>query len=719
MKYIKQRSVNDCGVACLNMIACHYGKKVPYTEMAEKVEVDKNGSSIYGVCKAAEKYQLEAVAMQGSASEFIESVRNGSIKLPAIVRIVNQHEMSHFVVVVSVGKHKLKVYDPDMNIGKTSFTHSFFENIFLGEVIEFKKKDNFVKENRCKNPLLSFFKYTIKHKVAIFTTLVMSFIVSGIGILSSFLLKYLVDGNIQGISGHSHEHGHEHGMIEIFAVMITCMLVLYIIRFIIQLIRGKLTAVLAGKINSQMITDVYKKMVDLPIRFFGNKETGEIMSRFSDAAKINEAISSVILSVVLDMVMFIGSGIMIYQLSPSLFPYAVITILIYAIISICYIKPIEYANRTVIGEDAMINSYIKETTDGISTLKSCNAVEKAKEKFTTMFEKFQRSAVKASMKSLRKDGLIELFESIGMLVILWVGAVSIINGEMTAGTMITVYSLLGYFLTPVQNIIEMQSSLQEAYIAAERLEDIYDSSIEEKSENANGKVENGNIEFNKVNFAYSNSDLIIKDLSFSVKNGSSFAIVGKSGCGKSTIAKLMTRLCNQENGNIRIGNHSISDIPLNELRKKVVYVPQEISFFCDTIRNNILLGINEKITDEEINKVLELCDCEFLKEKHMTLDSVIEENGTNFSGGQLKRLALARAIIRKPKILILDETTSNIDAESVKKITSQINSLPMTKIWITHNPENIQGLDKTISLEGVMSTCKKPDTCYLTAAAMN
>lgn len=720
MKYIKQRSVSDCGVACLGMIAWHHGKKVPYTEIYEAVGADKSGSSIFGICEAAEKYQLEAVAMQGSAAEFIESVRDGSIKLPAMVRIVNQRQMAHFVVVVSVGKHKIKVYDPDMNIGKASFTHSFFENIFLGEVIEFRKKEDFVKEHRCKNPLLSFFKYTARHKIAIFTTLVLSFVVSGIGILSSFLLKYLVDGGIQGVDGHNHAHGsNEHGMLEVFAVMITGMFILYVVRFAVQLIRGKLTSGLAGKINSRMITDVYQKMVDLPIRFFGNKETGELMSRFSDAAKINEAISSVILSVVLDLVMFVGSGIMIYQLSPALFPYAVITVLVYAVISICYIKPIEYANRIAIGEDAAINSYIKETADGISTLKSCNAVETAKGKFAMMFDKFQRSAVRASMKNLRKDGLIELFGSVGMLLLLWVGAVSIANGDLTAGTMITVYSMLGYFLTPVQNIIEMQSSIQEAYIAAERLEDIYDSGTEEKSENAGGRVENGSIEFEKVNFAYPNSELILKDLSFNIENGSSIALVGASGCGKSTAAKLMTRLCNPESGSVRIGNHDVNDIPLNELRQNVVYVPQETFLFSDTIRNNLLLGVNDTVTDEEINEVLELCDCGFLKEKHMTLDSVVEENGTNFSGGQIKRLAFARALIRKPKVLILDETTANLDAESVRKITRQINSLPITKIWITHNPENIEKLDRVMSLEGSMAVCPKPDTCYVTAAAMS
>lgn len=277
--------------------------------------------------------------------------------------------------------------------------------------------------------------------------------------------------------------------------------------------------------------------------------------------------------------------------------------------------------------------------------------------------------------------------------------------------------MIGYFFTPVQNIIELQSLLQEAYIVAERLEDIYDSSAEKHGLNEVCTIENGNISFNNVNFRYPNSDLILDKLSFDIHDGSSIALIGASGCGKSTAAKLMTRLCESENGEIHISNCDIRNFSLDELRSNVAYVPQETFLFSDSLRNNLTLGLKEPISDKKILEVLELCDCGFMSEKHITLDSVVEENGSNFSGGQLKRLALARALLRNPKVLILDETTANLDTESVRHITERINTLPITKIWITHNPENIVNLDSIMSLDAVEPSDIKSDFYNLTAAA--
>lgn len=712
MRYIKQRSTSDCGVACLCMIAWHHGKKLPYTEIYEAIGADKSGSTIYGICEAAKKYQLEPTALQGTADEFIDEVRKGNIQFPVMARIVNQNNQAHFIVITSVSKNKIRVYDPDITIGKVYYPISFFKEIFLGEVIEFKRNADFKKENRYKNPLLYFFKYVSKKKGAILGTLIMSALVSGVGILSSLLLKYLVDGVLQ-----NDNHDAMHSGLEMFALMITGMALLYIVNFAVQLIRGKLSSKLASSINCKMITDVYHKMVELPVKFFSDKETGDLMSRFGDVDKLNDAITSVVLTVGLDLIMFIGSGFMIYRLSPAMFPCALIIIFIYALISICYIKPLERANIRVIGENAEITSYIKETTDGICTLKSCNAVHTVQNKFQLLFEKFQNSVIKAAMKNLRKESLIELFSSIGILMLLWVGAVNVTDGLMTAGTLITVYSMLGYFFTPVENIIELQQLLQEAFIAAERLEDIYDSSAEKNGQNEECTVENGNISFDNVSFSYPNSDLILNKLSFDIPDGSSVALIGASGCGKSTAAKLMTRLCEPESGEIRISNYNIRNFSLDELRSNVVYVPQETVLFSDTIRNNLILGLKGTISDERILNVLELCDCGFLEDKYITLDSVVEEGGSNFSGGQLKRLSLARALLRDPKVIILDETLANLDTESVHRITERINNLPITKIWITHNPDQISGLDQIININTNNISTQHSELSVLKAAA--
>ena len=250
------------------------------------------------------------------------------------------------------------------------------------------------------------------------------------------------------------------------------------------------------------------------------------------------------------------------------------------------------------------------------------------------------------MLQLSKESLTDLITSIGTLAILWCGALLVITKQMTLGELITFYTLLTYFLSPIESILGLQSQIQAALVSADRLNDILDSKVEES-----GTLELDNdiqkIEFNNVCFRYGNRETVLNNINFSAKRGEEVALVGESGSGKSTISKLLLELYHCEAGKIKINNHSIEEYSIDSLRRQIAYVPQTVYLFSDTIKNNLLLGISEdKLpSDEKIEQILNICKCDFVKEQPFGIYSVLEENGSNLYGGQRQRIAIARALL--------------------------------------------------------------------------
>lgn len=695
MKMISQRENSDCGVACLSMILDNFGIKSSYTKVAEHIRADKNGSSIYGICKASEAYNIKATALSGTAEEFRKAASEKEFHFPVIARIVNANGMSHFIVVKSVRHNRINVLDPDMNTGKRTYNFDFFSKIFLHEIIAFEKTEAFSaqKSVAVKSPLVKYMRSIINGKSLFYMALlmVMSVIVTGIGLTSSMLIKYITD-NVFKSAGGTEES------IEMLAVLITVMLILYLTRFGIQFFRGKISLKLASKLNKDVIHGVYNKLLSLPVSFFARKETADIMQRFSAADEIVQASTSIIMTCTLDILMVIISGTAIYLLSPELFTICAVMLVLYIAVPLMFSKTIEKSNREMTYTGVKLNNCIKETTEGMTTIKALNGENTMSEKFEAHYSAFRNAVIKAGMQNVSKSALLELIEGIGILVVFWVASVNIADNIFSLGSLMAVYSMLGYFLTPAENIINIQSEIVSANIAAERLEEISDSAPETSATESGNVISTGKIEFEDVTFRYGYNPPVISNASFTVKSGTNNCITGASGSGKTTISKLIAGFYKPESGSISISGKNINEYNIKELRKSVCYLPQSTFLFAGTIRDNLVFANDRDISDEEINKVLSLCGADFVAETG-GLYTVIQENAENLSGGQKQKLALARAILRDSSILILDEITANIDIDSKKKIIEAVCNLEnITKIWISHDSDVIDSCDNIFRL---------------------
>lgn len=697
---IKQNEEKDCGAACLSMILAYHGMKVPMAKVSEAIKVDRQGANLLGLHDGAAQFGLESRILQGSDREFICEVFGGQIKLPAIARIVNRHSMEHYVVVTKVTGNKIFCCDPDE--GRTVLSHAVFGKCFLGHVVTFEKSEHFVKGNLKKGSVMEFIRLITCQKGLVALIGASSVLVTAISMAGTFLFRYLIDSVIPEIHAGM-EHNHE-GLcsMEIFALMLTAVLMLYAARLGLQLFRGKLLLIMSRKINLPLMLGYYNKVVDLNMEFFDNHQTGDLLTRFNDASKVQEALTNVTLTLMIDVPLVLICGFILFRQSGALFAAITAILALYITVTALYVCPMDRRNRQLMLENSRLNAYLKESLDNMQTVKAFNAGTTIKARTSELFHRVQTYGIKIAMLAMSKDALAELVTSSGTLLLLWMGSIHIAAGDMTLGTLMAFYTMLGYFLDPIQNVMAIQDTLQSAVVAAGRLRDILDRTAENCLLSDRREVfRNGDISLEDVAFRYGNRSLVLNHLNAVIHQGEKVAIVGSSGCGKTTVTKLIMGFYTPEQGSICIGGQQITDTDLSSLREHVAYVPQEVTMFSDTVRNNLLLGNNRQVPDAEIEKTLNAVGCDFVNKMPFGLDTVLDENGANLSGGQKQRLALVRALLRNPEILILDEATSALDTFSERKLQDALKKVypSLTVIMVAHRLNSIRDCDRILVLD--------------------
>ena len=723
---ILQHDERDCGAACLSMIATYYGLKQPISKYRELTKTERKGTNLYGLKNGAQQLGLEAEVLSGTAEDFENGLKNGEITFPLIAHIVSDEGMLHYVVIYGIRDRYFVVADPAKGRKKVSFEY-FFEQ-WTGYIVTFKKTDKFTSGNYTKGGFRRFFQLLKGQYIKLAGVFILSLAISAIGIMGAFVFEIIIDnfatdtGYYEETAEHSHEedteveenreHTHEKKNILLrilkqivdfaensnFSIIFVSLIFLYILQALIQFVRGKLIISLSKQIDIRLALTYYNHIIDLPISAVSVRQTGEYLSRFSDTASIRTAISGATITLLLDSIMVIACGIILYMESARLFAVSLLIVVLYVAVLAVFKKPIERSNRQAMENNAVLQSYFKESIDGVETVKATCANTEVKETTTIKFGRFVDAVVRNNTISLSQDVLTDMIELVGTAVVLWIGFAMVLSSQITIGSLMTCYVLLSFFTQPIKNLIELQPTVQTALVAADRLNDILDLRCEEPTNDGQAmpEMEIESIEFNNVDFRYGNRELTLENFNLSFQKGEKIAIVGESGSGKTTLAKLLLRFYEPEQGSILLNGKDIRSVALSALRKEIAYVDQNTFLFADTIKNNLRLG-NAQATDAALEEVCRISRAdEFINRLPLGYDTLLDENGTNLSGGQRQRLAIARALLRKPRLLILDEATSNLDTiteASIKSTIDQING-DMSCIIIAHRLTTVKSCDR-------------------------
>ena len=469
----------------------------------------------------------------------------------------------------------------------------------------------------------------------------------------------------------------------------------YLALYNITFVKNGLLKNLRGKL--------YSKVISMPISYFLNKKKGDLMSRITaDILEIQTSYLSILELMVREPLTILFTLIVMFTISPELTLFVILFIPISGFIISIIGKKLRKDSKEVQQQQSNFLSMIDETISGQKVIKSFLSESFFNKKFNSINEILYRF----SNKVINRKNLAGPFsEFMGILVIgvlLWFGGKMVLINETISGTTFIVFMGLAYnILTPAKNLSKSFYSIKKGNAAAERVFEIIEFKHDNDS-NRNQLLEtfNDKIEFKNVDFSYGQSKILDK-ISFTIKKGESVALVGSSGSGKTTIANLLNGFYNSDSGSISIDGIEISSITRESLYKNISIVTQESILFNDTIKNNIRIGDLDSIDEDIVNAAKEANAHEFILEQSKKYDTNIGDYGGKLSGGQKQRLTIARAMLKSPSILILDEATSSLDSESEKKIQDAIDKLMLNKtsLIIAHKFSTIKKCDKIILID--------------------
>lgn len=677
-KCVKQHDITDCGAACIATVCLQYKKEMTITKLRDMSGTDIKGATALGIVETLNKLGFDA-----KVGRVTNDIFDTKFTLPCIARVITKEGLTHFVVIHKIYKNSLLVADPAVGLHKIK-KEAFF-NDFDGYIILCAPTNEFIADKiKTKGIFGRFIKLLFAQKKLFVLAVIGSIILTVLGIASSFFSKILMDEILPyNLKNQLLIFCIGFGIIGIFNILLSAA-------------RQHLLLHLSIKIDLPLMLGYFNHIFALPMYFFGTRRTGDILTRFSDAGTIKNIFSSIILSLIIDILLTIVSGIILFFMNKILFAIIAIITLINAILVYAFKKPYKTLNTENMEKQAALNSQIIDSLKGIETVKSFGVEDETMDKLESRYISAIRTGYKTSVLGNVQGTLSGFFGNIGNIVLMGIATLLVMNGEITLGSMMAFMSLSSYFMDPIGRLVGLQMQIQEANIAMKRMSELYEIE-EEQADNENllGDFDlNGDIEIENITFRYGSRQPVLKNVSLTVKQGEKVAIVGESGGGKTTLAKLILGLWTPEEGNIRINGFNIEEVNKKLLRRDIAYVPQNVELFSGTIEENIKLGKRDA-TYEEIKTACKKAGCaDFIEKLPAKYSTYLEEAGANLSGGERQRLALARAIIKKPKILILDEATSNLDFISEAQIYETLNNLDCTTIIVAHRLSTIRKSDK-------------------------
>ena len=678
MKTILQTESSECGLACLAMIANHYGYHSDLADLRRQFSISLKGATLAQIMRHATRLELSARPLR------LEMEDLSQLALPCILH----WNLNHFVVLKKVSKKYIVILDPA--VGERKLAIAEVSNHFTGVALELSPNPAFLQKQDTKKIAL----HDLTGKVfglrrALVQVMVLAVALELFAICSPLFNQFVIDEVI--VSGDK----------ELLSILVAGFALLMLTQTVISLARSWFLMRWSMDIGYQWTNRLFAHLVQLPVSFFEKRHLGDIVSRFGSIGSIQSTLTSLFVESALDGLMALLALCMMLIYSPKLSAIVLASVAVYAVLRWVFYHPFREASQERLILSAKENSHFLETLRAISPLKLFGREAERRSRWQNLkLDVMNRDIKTQKLSIIFRVSNTTLFGIQG-LCLFYVGAGLVMQNALTVGMLMAFSSYAGTFSGRIFSLIDMVVSLKMLGLHTERLSDIVMEPVEAQVpiETDTSRL-SATITLKNLKFRYAEGEpWVLNDINLTIPEGQSIALVGPSGCGKTTLCKIILGLLKPTEGEVLIDQIPISRLGLQAYRQLVGTVMQDDVLLAGSIQDNISFfdAQMDSARVEQCAKQAAIFD--EISAMPMGFQTLVGDMGSSLSGGQKQRVLLARALYKQPKILALDEATSHLDIQNELRVNVALSQLNLTRIMVAHRPETIAAAGRVVELK--------------------
>ncbi|SEL40383.1 ATP-binding cassette, subfamily B, RaxB [Roseateles sp. YR242] len=695
MKEYVQSEAAECGLACIAAISASFGATYDLRELRTKFPLSLKGMSVLDMSRFSSEIGMAARPLKVHITEVKK------LTLPCVLH----WNLNHFVVLEKIHRNSFTVMDPAH--GRIKVSTSVFHENFTGIAIEFSKTATF-REKRARRtiPLRQLTGKVVGLKRALAQVIIFAIFLELINLTAPLMSRFIVDDVLVSADR------------DLLTIIIIGYAILLILQTGTSYFRSWTLISISQRYGFQWLSNVFTHLLRLPVGYFEKRHTGDILSRFGTIGTIQKLLTSSAVEGAMDGVMALASLAMMFMVSPKLSAIVCFAVFLYSIsriLTLSWMRSTEAGRLTLAAKES---THFVETIRSIVPLRLFDRIDQRRARWQNLIIDVQNYDARSAIITIFTGSVNKVIFGAENLIIFWLGARMILERTPDASSQFTtgmLLSFVGYkvqFTSRISSLIDFLAQLRLLSLYMDRLGDIVSEQPEvDLAHQADISHLEPEIEFRNISFRYTaNSPLVLKNLNFKIFAGESVAIKGSSGSGKTTLLKLLLGLFEPTSGDILYGGIPIRQLGLANYRRMIGAVMQEDSLMSGSLAENISffdVGPSQSLIE----------DCAQLANIHkdiiampMGYHSIVGDLGSGLSGGQKQRILLARALYKRPRLLVLDEATSHLDVKNEREISRNIAAQKMTRILVAHRPETIASAQRVIILRNGKIVPHLPDT---------
>jgi ATP-binding cassette subfamily B protein RaxB len=675
---VLQTEAAECGLACLAMVIAAHGHDTDLPSLRSRFSLSLKGASMADLVRMAGDLQFNPRALRAELEHLPQ------LALPCILH----WDLNHFVVLVSVKRGVAVIHDPARGVRRLKLDE--VSRHFTGVVLEVVPAAGFTpRVERQQVTLKQLLGHVTGLKRSVLQIFLLAMALEAFMLLSPFLLQWVVDGVL--VSGDR----------DLLVTLGLGFGLLVLIQVVTGAIRSWAVLVLSATLNLQWLGNVFAHLMRLPVGWFERRHTGDIWSRFGAVQEIQKTLTTSFIEALLDGLLVLATLVMMLIYSVTLTAIAVGAVALYAALRWAFFRPLREATEEALVHEANQSSHFLESLRGVQAIKLFNRQADRQARFMNLVVDAMNADLATRKLDLAFAVLHKLLFGIERVAVIWVGALLVLDQRFSVGMLFAFFAYKEQFALRFSGLIDKAVELRMLRLQGERLADIVLTEPERDSDTVpQAKVPQPRIELQGLRFSYSDAEAdVLHGLNLMIEPGESVAIVGASGCGKTTLLKLLVGIHTPQEGQILIGGVPLAKVGMARWRAMIGTVMQDDQLFAGSIADNICFFDAEPdgAWIEECARLASVHD--EVEAMPMGYHTLVGDMGASISGGQKQRILLARALYKRPQVLFLDEATSALDVEHERLVNHAIRQLRLTRVIVAHRPETISSAARVVVLQ--------------------